>query len=290
MKKIYYILPLGLLLVGVVWRLAQPHEYLQVIFFNIGQGDSALVRTPDGQDILLDGGPDRKILTKLGDYLPWADRTIDLVVLSHPHADHVAGLNYVLERYRVRRVLLTGAVHTTPEYIRFLQIIKEKNIPVTWAVAGQTLEFSGQVKLEVLWPVTSLQGQSFSDLNTSSIVNKIIYGNTAILFTGDTPAENERQLLNTNASLRADILKVAHQGSKTSSTEEFIKAVAPQIAVISVGRNNYGHPHAEVVNRLKRLVPVVLRTDETGDIIYWSDGHSFSSKRPNLIFSKFVLP
>ena len=270
MKRIYYLLIGGVILLAAGWLLSFNHQAgLSVTFFDVGQGDAALIRTAEGQNILIDGGPSRSILSKLGAYLPWTDRTIDLVILSHPHADHVTGLNHVLENYQVNHVLMSGALHTTSEYLRFLELIKEKNIPITIALAGQTFTLNGGVNIEVLWPIESLAQKEFTDLNESSIVNKVTYGDTAILFTGDTPLENEEAVLQSG---------------------QIIKAVSPQVAVISVGNNNYGHPNADTVARLKSLVPVVLRTDEAGDITYISNGQSFTRERGNLIFSKSVLP
>ncbi|HLD85859.1 MAG TPA: ComEC/Rec2 family competence protein [Patescibacteria group bacterium] len=276
MKKIIVLLgTFGLVVVLAWWWGGQSNHLLTVTFFDVGQGDAALIRTPQDQTILIDGGPDRTILTKLGESLPWTRRTIDLVILSHPHADHVAGLNYVLARYRVRHVLMTGAIHTTPEYLKFLELLKNKEVPVTIAQAGQVIELNGGVSVEVLWPFKSMVGERVDDLNTTSIVNRVVYKATAVLFTGDTPKENEAALLNSGSDLTAQILKVAHQGSRTSSSEEFIKAVAPEVAVIPVGQNSYGHPHAEVVERLKKLVEVVLRTDAEGDITWQSNGQSW---------------
>lgn len=274
MKQRLWLVVLGVALAAAgLWWQARPPTELTVTFFNIGQGDATLIRTPQGQQILIDGGPDRTILRKLGQELPWFERDIDLVILSHPHADHVAGLTYVLERYRVQQILMTDAVHTTPEYLRFLELIKQYQVPVTLAQAGQVIALSGEVNVEVLWPNISYAGIKVVDLNATSIVNRVVYGNTAVLFTGDTPSENEAALVASGAQLSAQILKVAHQGSHTSSTEAFLRAVSPEVAVISVGANNrYGHPHRQIVARLQTLVATVLRTDRDGDITFRSHG------------------
>lgn len=274
MKKI---LPIVITVVALIiygWWQVQSNELLTVTFFDIGQGDAALIKTPAQQIILIDGGPDRTILDKLGQHLPWTERSIDLIILSHPHADHVAGLNHVLQRYQVKHVLLTGALHSTPEYLKFLSLLKEKNISTTIAAAGKTFNLDGGVSIKILWPLTSLNQSRPDDLNDSSIVNRVDFGEVSLLFTGDTPVANEKELIDGNYELNADILKVAHQGSKTSSSEEFIKAVSPQIAIISVGKNSYGHPHEEIMMRLKSLVQEVWRTDQEGDITYLSDGKS----------------
>ncbi len=273
MKRMRFALALAFVIVAA-WLVAgrQPVAF-SVTFFDVGQGDSALVTTPDRTFVLIDGGPSRAVLTKLGQALPFGVRTLDLVVLSHPHADHLAGLAYVLQRYRVKHVLMTDATHTTPEYIAFLELVREQDIPVTIARAGQRFDIGAGARLEVLWPAMSYAGARTSDLNATSIVSRIVYGSTAVLFTGDTPIENEASLLASGADVKAQLLKVAHQGSRTSSSEEFIRAVSPETAVVSVGADNrFGHPHEDVILRLTRLVPAVLRTDQDGDIRFESDG------------------
>jgi len=245
----------------------------------VGQGDAALVQTKAGQTILIDGGPDRKILQKLGGSLPWDKRTIDVVILSHPHADHLSGLIEVLKRYQVNQILTTGVLHTTPEYLAFLQLVKDKKIPVTTVQAGQVFNLAGDVKIDILWPSFSMVGQRVEDLNTTSIVNKVSFGKTSVLFMGDAPIESEQALLQAGVDVRAQILKVGHHGSRNSSSEEFIKIVSPHIAVISVGKNNsFGHPHSEVVNRLTGLVSKVFRTDKNSDVSFISDGEKWIKK------------
>lgn len=257
-----------------LWSGFRPQSF-RLTFFNVGQGDSALIQTPAKQAILIDGGPDRGILVKLGQALPWGKRTLDLVILSHPHADHVAGLTYVLERYHVRQVLMTGVLYPTPEYLRFLELVRDKHIPVHLAKGRETLKLAGGVSVDILWPQGSLANIEVADVNATSVVCRVNYGDTSVLFTGDTPAENEASLLATGVNLEADILKVAHQGSITSSTPDFIKAVAPELAVVSVGKNTYGHPASEIMERLRKLVLNVVRTDEMGDVTLKSDGRSW---------------
>jgi len=266
-----------ILLIGtavVLWQQQRPWNF-SVTFFDIGQGDAHLIKTPAHQTILIDGGPNRTILRKLGSALPWTTRTIDLMILSHPHADHVTGLIEVLKRYKVKQVVATWAAYNTPEYATWQKIITDKKIPLLIAQAGQNLELADGVKLTILWPTVSMAGVVTKDVNFTSIVNKICWQATCALFTGDTPKENEQELLSLGANLKAQILKVAHQGSRTSSSEDFLRAVAPEVAVIPVGENNYGHPHTEVVERLQRLVRTVLRTDQVGDITFVSNGESW---------------
>ncbi len=242
-------------------------------FFDVGQGDAALIVTPARQAILLDGGPDRAILNKLGRTLPWDKHDIDLMILSHPHADHLTGLLAVLQQYQVKQILMTGVIHTTPEYLEFLKIIKTKQISVTLAKTGQIIKLAGEVELEVVGPVESYQNRVVADLNAASLVVKLKYGTTQALFTGDQTRENELELLKTGANLSAQLLKVAHHGSRASSGLEFLRAVKPDYAVISAGAGNpFGHPAAETLQRLQELGAAVYRTDKAGDIEFVSDG------------------
>ncbi len=272
-KLLYLAIAVVIVLLFFLFYQQSQNKYLQLTFIDVGQGDAHVVRTPEGQVILIDGGPDRGILRKLGRILPWYERTIDLMILSHPHADHVTGLVHTLNRYEVKQVMLTGALHTTPEYLEFLSLIKDKKIPVISPHQGQLIKFAGGVTMDVFWPPFSYVGQKVGELNDTSIMNRVNYGTTSVLFTGDTPVKNEGAILAAGYNVRAQILKVAHQGSRTSSSPEFLKAVAPEYAVIPVGKGNrYGHPHKEVVERLKSLIPNVLRTDEEGYVRFRSDG------------------
>jgi competence protein ComEC len=267
------------LIIGVAWWWLNKPTPFTVTFFDVGEGESALVQTPSGQNILIDGGPSAAVLQKLGGALPWTKRNIDLIILSHPHADHITGVIKVLERYKVRQVLTTDVLHTTPEYIAFLKLIKDKKIPLAIARTGQNIKLASGVSVDILWPPISYAGQQVDDLNSTSIVNKINFGETSVLFTGDTPIVNEQALITTSTNLRSQILKVAHQGSRTSSSEEFLRAVAPEFAVISVGKDNrFGHPHQEVLERLKNLSIKIFRTDIDGDISFVSDGKRWAKK------------
>ncbi|MBU1038906.1 MBL fold metallo-hydrolase [Patescibacteria group bacterium] len=270
MKKIFIIL--FLFLVGIfIWLMFFKPKLLQVVFFDVGQGDACLITTPSGQTILIDGGPGRSLLTKLGQQMPWHKRTIDVVILTHPHADHLAGLLEVLKRYKVRLVLWTGVLHTSPEYLTWLKIIKEKNISARTIEAGQKIILESVI-LETIWPEGSLAGQTVVDLNASSLVIRLVYLKTALLLTGDINQTEEELILAAGRLIEAQIIKIAHQGSSTSSSLEFLRAVKPVWAVISVGDNNYGHPHKIIMDRLKKLFIKILRTDKLGDIEFRSDG------------------
>ena len=206
--------------------------------------------------------------------MPFYDRTIDLLILTHPDADHITGLIEVLNYYQVGHILTSGLKKDTTVYQRWRNLIEERNIPLTIAQTGQRVILQEGIVLKVLWPKQSLIKSLSKNTNNVSIVGQLVYGQTEFLLTGDIEKEIEQRLLNQDWDLTSDILKVPHHGSKTSSGYNFIKAVNPQIAVISVGLNNrYKHPHAAVLERLKNLL--IYRTDENGDIRIITDGTLF---------------
>jgi competence protein ComEC len=258
---------------------------LEVDFLDVGQGDAELIKTPFGQNILIDGGPNSSIIDRLSEELPFWERTIDLVILSHPHDDHVNGLNEVLKRYEVKQIAASGVLHTSPGYLEWLAAVKDGRIPLTIIDRPQTISLGENCQLRFLHPVKPLLGRGVENLNNSSLVVKLVYGETSFLFTGDIEAEVEKELLafasstagsaGIKADLKADVLKVSHHGSDTSSDEKFLAAVRPALAVISVGADNtFGHPNLRVLKRLERVGAAVYRTDIDGTVKFKSDGQS----------------
>ncbi|MDO8574740.1 MAG: MBL fold metallo-hydrolase [bacterium] len=256
---------------------------LEIISFDIGQGDAILVKTPENQTMLIDGGPNNKVIQKLGQYLPALAKRIDIILLTHPHADHVTGLVEVLKRYDVGAVILTGAELKTDVYSEFLKIIEEKNVPVVIAEAGEAIHFNKNLEFDVLSPeqagdlVFNKKSEGFggagNDVNDASIVGKLIFNNFSILMTGDATSKIENQLLIYGESLKSDILKVGHHGSKYSSSLSFLKFVSPKAAMIEVGaKNRYGHPSLAALSRLKMINANIFRTDLNGDIKILTDG------------------
>jgi len=238
----------------------------QFIVFDVGQGDAIFVRTPGHYDILIDGGPDNEVVYKLGEYLPFYDREIDLMVLTHPHADHVVGLIEVLNRYKVKKIFTTGVLYYSPDYLVWLDKIKEKNIPVEIIDSQRTLVLPDQTRLEILFPDHSLEGKEIDNVNNASIVAKLTYKETEILLTGDY--EDEESLVEKGLDLSADILKSGHHGSDTGNDLEFLKAVDPETVVISCGEGNkFGHPHQATLDNLEGLGINVFRTDLQGDFV-----------------------
>jgi len=271
-KKWIYIILGGLVCANVIafsvlLSLAK-EKYLEITFFDVGQGDSIFIQAPKGQQILIDGGPTSAVISKLGKEMPFYDRSLDLVILSHPEKDHLAGLLDVLERYKVDNVLWTGVVRDTAEWKEWNNLIKKEGANIQIAQAGERIIISDNpfVYIDVLFPFEDLSNKTFEDSNDTSIVARLVFEKDSFLFTGDISRKTELELIK-NSDLKSEVLKVAHHGSKYSSSLEFLKEVLPKIAVIEVGKDNtYGHPTPEVLARLKDFGIEVLRTDADGDI------------------------
>jgi len=257
-----------------VWLLvlSSPGGRLTVTFLDVGQGDAILIRSPAGHRILVDGGPSGDAISEaLGRHLPFWDRHLDLVVLTHPDQDHLAGLVTVLERYDVDRTLVPPAVDNGPAYRAWREALEREHIPADEAVAGQGIDLGGGAWLSVLHPPPEpLAG---ADEDDNGVVLKLTLGEASFLLTADLGAKGETYLTNRHADLRATVLKVAHHGSAGSTSPAFLEAVRPLAAVVSVGRENaYGLPSAETLGRLEPRP--VFRTDVNGDIEISTDGES----------------
>lgn len=283
LKRKIFLLLIGILfLLNIVaWKevfvLAGPH-YLKVDVLDIGQGDSIFIETPSMRRILIDGGPDTAVLGKLAERLPFWEKSLDVVVLTHPDQDHIMGLLSVLQKYKVKYIVWTGMVRGGANYQKWIELISKKqkegsNIVIT---DPNTKITSGNVFIETLNPRENLQGKYFSKAdNDTGIVLHLLHGKNTFLFTADTSSKVEEELVANNAYLPSDVLKVPHHGSKYSSSETFLRAVNPKIAIISVGKyNSYGHPTQEVLQRLQNFGITMFRTDQDGDVEILSDGNN----------------
>jgi competence protein ComEC len=228
---------------------------MEVCFLDVGQGDSILIQTGFNQQILIDGGPDDSVIGKLEGYLPFWDRTIDLIVLTHPDKDHLFGLNEVLKNYKVKNILWTGVISETLLYNEWLELIEDEGANIYIAKEGMKIG-----AIEVIYPFDDLSGRELSDINDSSIVLKM---GDDILFTGDLSTKIESLL----KDIDVDILKLGHHGSKTSTSFELLQNTSPDIAIVSAGLgNSYGHPSDEVLARLDEFAINVLQTSKLKDI------------------------
>jgi competence protein ComEC len=255
--------------------LTPPRGVLRVAVLDVGQGDAILVTSPSGRQVLVDGGPDpAATLRALGRHVPFWDKTLDIVVLTHPDADHVGGLAGVVGRYRPGLVLERRSADTVvaQQWERAASNSKARRVV---AEAGQRISLGDGAALEVLWPSASWADAPAVADNNAGVVLRVTYGQAAVLLAADIEAPAERALVASGTTLQAQALKVPHHGSRTSTSPALLEAAAPLVAVISAGRDNrFGHPHAEVVERLVQAINVggVVSTAERGDVVFTTDG------------------
>ena len=267
---------------SLTWSQALTNDdRLHVMFFDVGQGDAIFIETPGGRQVVVDGGSDPLLMTRLlGERMRFNDRHIDIVAATHPNSDHIGGLAQVLERYDVGAVLERRIEYESAAYQAWSRAVKAEmaqGAKVIDASAGQVIALDADVRIEVLGPPPILLGGTESDADNASLVLRLVYGEVSILLTGDIFSEAERALLASGTALDSDVLKVPHHGSDSSSTRDFLSAVSPATAVISVGEGNpYGHPHANVMKRLRERVAdgMLFQTAERGTVEFISDGET----------------
>ncbi len=238
----------------------------RVWFLDVGQGDAILVRAAGGETILIDGGPDDAVLRELSAVLPFYERSIDLVVLTHPHADHINGLVEVLKRYNVGRVMMTGVANGDAAYMEFLDILNDKRIPVSYARSAVDYRL-GAVKMDIVFPIEPMEGEKVENLNNSSIAMRLITHGGVYFLSGDLELEGEENILASEQDVSADVFKAGHHGSRTASSLALLEAVAAKTAVITCGIDNrFNHPHAETVTNFLNLGMRIYRTDVDGRV------------------------
>ena len=259
-----------LLLAMSLWQLGD--GLLHIYYLNIGQGDAALVRTPGRQYVLIDGGPGDAVLGELAAVMPFFARRIDVVMLSHPHADHLDGLIEVLDRYDVGVVMMTGVSYGYQGYERFLELIDEQGVEVVF-VNGDVDYALDDVVLDIIYPFESLAGREFENVNNSSISFRLLYGERSFYFSGDLEEEGEEELVHSALDLKSDVLKAGHHGSRTSNSEALLDVVQPEWGVISCGVDNqFSHPHPETITHFQERSMTIYRTDLDGRVGLKSDG------------------
>lgn len=267
MKKIFFIIVSGLVIWYCFWSYYSwiSEDYFKVFFFDVGQGDSALIITPGGKTILIDGGPNNQILRGLGETLPFWQRQIDLLIITHAHDDHILGLIELSRRYKIKQVLYNNLEVETPVLKTLTKIFQDKKIKLVLANSGMSFNFINDCSLKVL----SASKELGLDENDYSIVTSFNCLDKKIIFTGDAGVKIEQSLLDKNLDLKADILKISHHGSASASSETFLKRVNPRVAIISVGENNsFNHPSPIILDRLSKLPVDIYRTDQVG-LVYF---------------------
>lgn len=259
-----------------------PDDILHVSFLDVGEGDAILIQD-GGQNILIDGGPSpQSLFLALGQKMPFWDRSLDLVILTHPHLDHLSGLVEALKRYQIGQIITTALSSDSPVYQEWLDTIKDKNIACSVAVSGQEIDLAQGTKMAVLSAPADATTIPTDDFDENSLILKLSRQNIGFLFMADAGQETEDRLLFRRADLSCTVLKVGHHGSSTSTTSEFLAVARPQAALISVGADNtFGHPDLEVLDRLKASVGAeekLYRTDRDGTVEFITDGKTLKLK------------
>ncbi len=247
-------------------------NFLKLIFFDVGQGDAILIKMPNGYKILVDAGAGEKIIEKIKKELPFYNKSIDLIIPTHPDRDHISGFINLLDQLTVKSALIGGNFSDTKSYKLLIEKFREKKVHLFKAISGLKIFIAKNIKIEIINPEKDISLKEVKNENNYATSFILTFGKRKFLFTSDIEQATEKTLLKKfKNNLNVDVLKVAHHGSKTSSSPEFLKITSPGISIIQVGKNNpYGHPHSEVI---KNLSPsIILRTDEKGDITLYSNG------------------
>lgn len=267
---------LGILVISnlLVWIFVfslKPRDYVKVSFLDVGQGDSILIESTNRNQILIDGGGDKRVLGKLSNTLPFFDKHIDVVIETHPDKDHIGGLPEVIERYQVGAFFEPGVESDNGVDDELKRRVTEKSIPSFLARKGMMVDMGDGSYLEILFPDRDVSGM---ETNDASMVAKYVYGDTCFLLTGDSPSKIEEYLIGQyKESLECEVLKAGHHGSRTSTSKEYLHFVKPEYAIVSAGKDNsYGHPHQEVVENLEAVSAKILKTFDEGTTQMVSNG------------------
>jgi competence protein ComEC len=276
--RIYTLIFLALLTVAI-WSvyLQEPDDNLHVYFFDVGQGDAELIQKGNYQ-LLVDGGPDSKIIERLSSVMPIEDREIEKIILTHPHADHLSGLNDILDRYKVDEVVYNEVTFDSNVYETFKSKINQKKIKTKKPRAGSEEEIISGIKIKYIWPDDNVDEYA-DNINDTSIVFRLADQNFSVLFTGDCETECWSGILSgsESSSLKSNVLKVAHHGSDNGTTELMLDKIKPAIAIISLGKDNkYGFPHQVATSLLQKIGADIYRTDQKGTVDLKTDGYKIS--------------
>lgn len=255
-------------------------DYMKVVFLDVGQGDAIYIQAPNGKQMLIDGGPGIKTLSSLNKIMPFYDRTIDIIIATHPDLDHIGGLSNILDKFKIKHFIDNGDVGETEEFkILEDKINKNKINKISiWSGNKIILDDKRNIYFEVLYPSKETEKL---DSNDKSIIGRLVYKDISFMMMGDGTIYSENQIWwNENINkINSDVLKIGHHGAKTSSSLIWLRAVSPDIAIISSGKNNrYGHPSKEVLNRLDDLKIKYLNTSESGNIILQTNGKNILKK------------
>lgn len=293
MKKIISILLIFTLLIGLPIQITAATQSttmifkLKIHFIDVGQADCILIQTPSNKVMLIDAGNNEDSDTILSYIKSLKISKIDVLVGTHPHEDHIGSMDSVIKTFSIGKIYMPKVSSNTKTYEDVLSAIKAKALKITTATAGLKITLDSNLTIQMLSPNSA----KYDDLNNYSPVIKLVYGSTSFLFTGDAETVSEKEILSKKYNVKADVLKVGHHGSNSSTSSTFLKAVSPKYAVISVGKDNdYGHPTAATLTKLSKANIQIFRTDLLSTIIATSDGKAISfdnTNKPSAIEFKY---
>jgi competence protein ComEC len=278
--KQFFLIALTLITITIwVVYFSQPDDKLHIYFFDVGQGDSELIQKGNWQ-ILIDGGPDDLIVEKISEVMPIDDRKIEEVIITHPHADHISGLNEVIKRYEIGKIVLTKVEYESETYKNLLKLIEEREIETTAPNIGDVEYVFDQGKITYLWPGKETPNFQ-NNLNNTSLVFRLDYGEFNCIFSGDAERESWIEIFKNSRKYLENIIaiKIPHHGSRTGLNMEMTEAISPKIAIISLGINNkFGFPHQEILDNLEKTKTTIYRTDREKTINLSTNGESWEIK------------
>lgn len=271
-KLFFGIVFISILVVAADYRFFAERNFHKIHFINVEQGDAILIRTKSNCNILIDGGGYNYLVDQVSKFLPALSTKIDLVILSHPHLDHLGGLVQILNKYRVGEIMLTGVAYNSNVYLELFEVIKREEVKPFYLTKNSTLNYCG-IQIQTLFPAQSIIGLEYENVNNSSITLILSIGNQKIWLAGDAELEQESELIPTLKDyqhlLPIDIYKASHHGSRTSNSLELLKILNPKTMIIQAGsKNNYSHPHFETLQTANILDMTIYRTDLNGTVTF----------------------
>jgi len=268
---VLFLIFINVVAIGLIIFLISPQK-LRVSFLDVGQGDAIFIQTPSGKNMLVDGGPSNIILSRLASETNYFNHNVDVMVATHPDADHVTGLIPILEKYNVKNIITSPVEGSTKIFDDLSAHIKNESADLYIAHTGDVIDFHDGVIAKILYPSANYVVKK-NDTNDASVSIVVSYGDESFLLTGDLPSNREPELIANGLHKNVTVYKAGHHGSKTSSGEQLLTYIKPEYAIISAGKNNkYGHPNIETIERLKKYAKEIISTIDRGSISFVTDG------------------
>jgi competence protein ComEC len=255
------------------YKFEKENNNLEVYFFDSGQADSILIKTPEQKNIIIDFGSEQG-LKELEKIIPWWNKKIDLIIITHPHDDHITGLIPIIKKYQINKIIYTGINYSSNTYNELLQLIDSHNIPLEISSFNKDINLGIKCNLKIIYPIDNMNKKTVDDINDSSIISHLNCKNKTFIFMGDAGINPEEEIMNLGIDLKSDVIKISHHGSITATSQKFLEKVNPKIAIIMVGKDNsFDHPNLRIIKRLERENIKIFRTDKYGTIKIISDGN-----------------